>query len=382
MPLSRAFALALVIVLALAAIGGVIWYTGSDDPSVSLSDGASGDAEVVTKTLTPRDKTVKKSPEESPEESPQTSETVKTDNPDIAETTGSDATAPAEEQDAQKAENNNLSGDKASELSFDIIRVEKNGDTVLAGRAPADNEVRILDGTTILGRVEADQNGQWVYVLETPLEPGTHELGLEVEQEDGSKLKSADVAIVDVPEGEESALAVLVPADNQGASRVLQLPEKVGEEGIKNGELALDSVDYDDAGKTVIGGTATPGKKVAGYLNNEFVGQGTANDQGRWTVEPEQNVEEGLHQLRIDQLDEAGKVTARVEIPFSRSGKVETRPDERVVTVQPGNSLWRISRSIYGEGAHFAVIYDRNRDQIRDPDLIYPGQIFVLPKGE
>ncbi|MCM0019941.1 MAG: LysM peptidoglycan-binding domain-containing protein, partial [Tagaea sp.] len=46
----------------------------------------------------------------------------------------------------------------------------------------------------------------------------------------------------------------------------------------------------------------------------------------------------------------------------------------------PGNSLWRISRRIYGEGLRYTTIYAANREQIRDPDLIFPGQIFAVPK--
>jgi len=41
--------------------------------------------------------------------------------------------------------------------------------------------------------------------------------------------------------------------------------------------------------------------------------------------------------------------------------------------------LWRLSRTTYGEGTRYAVIYKANREQIRNPNLIYPGQIFVLP---
>ncbi|TXM96069.1 LysM peptidoglycan-binding domain-containing protein, partial [Methylobacterium sp. WL103] len=44
-----------------------------------------------------------------------------------------------------------------------------------------------------------------------------------------------------------------------------------------------------------------------------------------------------------------------------------------------GDSLWQISRRTYGAGDRYTVIYDANQQQIRNPDLIYPGQIFVLP---
>ena len=68
-----------------------------------------------------------------------------------------------------------------------------------------------------------------------------------------------------------------------------------------------------------------------------------------------------------------------METPFSRAVVLAALPGESAVIVQPGNSLWRISRRVYGEGVRYSVIYQANRDQIRDPDLIYPGQIFIVP---
>lgn len=65
----------------------------------------------------------------------------------------------------------------------------------------------------------------------------------------------------------------------------------------------------------------------------------------------------------------AGTGSSDVQIPG-----IETTRIER------GDSLWRISRRTYGEGEHYTLIYDANREQIRNPDLIYPGQVFVLPQ--
>ena len=49
--------------------------------------------------------------------------------------------------------------------------------------------------------------------------------------------------------------------------------------------------------------------------------------------------------------------------------------------VKRGDNLWQISRHLYGEGMRYSTIYEANSDQIRDPDRIYPGQIFVVPGG-
>jgi len=71
-----------------------------------------------------------------------------------------------------------------------------------------------------------------------------------------------------------------------------------------------------------------------------------------------------------------GKVRERAEIAFSPSGAL---PAEGRITVESGTSLWRLARKAYGSGFDYLVIYEANKDQIRDPDRIYPGQVFNLP---
>jgi nucleoid-associated protein YgaU len=72
----------------------------------------------------------------------------------------------------------------------------------------------------------------------------------------------------------------------------------------------------------------------------------------------------------------------RIEVPFERAQPSEILPAGQRIVVQPGNSLWRIARHNYGEGLRYTLIYEANRGQIRDPDLIYPGQVFVMPKTQ
>jgi nucleoid-associated protein YgaU len=47
--------------------------------------------------------------------------------------------------------------------------------------------------------------------------------------------------------------------------------------------------------------------------------------------------------------------------------------------IRRGDNLWTIARRVYGEGVKYTTIYDANTGQIRDPDRIYPGQVFSLP---
>ena len=275
--------------------------------------------------------------------------------------------------------------------AFDIVRVERSGETVMAGRATPGAEITVLDGAKVLGKVRANQNGEWVFLPDEPLAPGSHELGLSVGTAGGvsptGALESEQVVVVVVPDAAggggdqaaaqpETAIAVLTPRGGAGVSKILQQP---GDGGLADQDLVLNAVDYDETGAVVISGRATAGALIIVYLDNRVIGRMVADAQGAWQIRPEAPVVPGLHSLRVDRVDAKGKVIARVETPFSRSTVLANLGDEGFVVVQPGNSLWRIARRSYGEGPRYTVIYQANKNQIRNPDLIYPGQIFVVP---
>ena len=147
-------------------------------------------------------------------------------------------------------------------------------------------------------------------------------------------------------------------------------------------KLSLDTVDYDDTGKVAVGGHAPEGSRVLLYLDDRPVGGTESGTSGEWRVELGNKVESKRYTMRIDQIAPDGNVVARIESPFFPAGPIGHLPRHAVVFVQPGNSLWRIARQTYGGGVRYTLIYEANRDQIRDPHLIYPGQVFVLPKSQ
>ncbi|MEX0760163.1 MAG: LysM peptidoglycan-binding domain-containing protein, partial [Tistlia sp.] len=128
-------------------------------------------------------------------------------------------------------------------------------------------------------------------------------------------------------------------------------------------------------------GKVTPGGRVFAYIDDGFAGEAEGDAQGGWRLTAGEPVSLGLHRLRLDQVGEGGEVLARLETPFARSTLLTDLPEgERLVIVQPGNSLWRIAQRTYGEGLRYTVIFEANDSQIRDPNLIYPGQIFTVPE--
>ena len=59
-----------------------------------------------------------------------------------------------------------------------------------------------------------------------------------------------------------------------------------------------------------------------------------------------------------------------------------TVPATVSITVQPGYTLWGIARASLGDGILYVQVYNANKDKIKNPDLIYPGQVFTLPVQE
>ena len=152
-------------------------------------------------------------------------------------------------------------------------------------------------------------------------------------------------------------------------------------------DVMFDTINYSKDGDVAVTGRGTPESIVHFYLDNSPVASTAVDQAGYWSADLS-DVEAGVYTLRLDQLDQAGKVSSRIESPFKRENRsvlvdqmrdIASPARINVITVQPGNTLWAISRERYGRGILYVQVFDANKDKIRNPDLIYPGQIFDLP---
>lgn len=264
--------------------------------------------------------------------------------------------------------------------TFDIVRVDPRGTAVVAGRGAPGSTVALMIADEALASVEIDDAGEWVMIIDDPLPAGAAELSLLMTTPAGQEIRSEQVVVVSVPEGRDTTPLVVMGRPGE-ASRVFQSPF----DGVESGPLALETVDYDESGSVIFSGRAEPGSRVRVLADGQPVGDTLATDAGRWVLEAGASFPPGVYDLQIDQIDpDTGRVTAVIALPFERAAPedaISARESGRVV-VQPGNSLWRIARRLYGEGFQYTVIYEANRDQIRDPDLIYPGQVFETPPSD
>jgi len=287
--------------------------------------------------------------------------------------------APAPQPEAKPAEPAPATAVMAP--SFDVARIGRDGHAVIAGRATPGAKIVLLDGGKEIAHGEADQRGEWVLLMQdTPLSPGQHELRVVQHQEGHAPVTSEQVVIVVVPPSPDSGdetLVMISPPD--GASKLLQSPSA---EGVpKSNDLQLSTLDYDDRGHVTISGQAKAGSAVRAYIDDKAAADGTSGKDGHWRLSPAEAVGPGKHVLRLDRLGPDGKPVARLELPFERLLTAATaKTDNRRLNVVRGDNLWNIARAHYGEGWQYTVIFNANKGQIRDPNLIYPGQNFSLPK--
>lgn len=258
---------------------------------------------------------------------------------------------------------------------FDIVRIAPDGQAVIAGTAAPNAQVAIRDQGKTIGEVQADAQGSWVFIPPAALPPGPGELTLAEHAAGGAMIASTGSVLLQVPGGQAAAVpAMAVLASPNAAPLVLQPPGPH-----TKGKLALAALDYGQSGDVRLGGTARPGTTVRVYVDNAPVGEARAGADGTWSLAPRNQVATGMHKLRLDQVAATGKVTARLELPFRREAMAGTQLAAGTVMVQPGNSLWWFARQAYGAGLRYTVIYQANRATVRNPNLIYPGQVLTVP---
>ena len=327
---------------------------------------------------------------------------------------------------------------------LDTFRVEGDGSSVFAGRATPNQMVDILLNGSPIERVTTDASGSFVAFLQLPYLDDGQTISLladpdgvaiasaetyliapisapvvvaaveadpivqddlvaltdPVPQDDpvvhDDAIEQNNSAVIDIPLPQP----VPVPASAPAAAPAILIVTAEGVEVVQPAlgnvapdvlsNVALDSVTYDPSGEVLIAGRAAGEGFVKVYLDNQPITTSRIVAGGTWRTDLP-DVDTGIYTLRIDEVDTAGEVVSRIETPFKREEPEVVaqalaidvaKPDFQVAmtTVQPGTTLWAIARDQFGSGIMYVEVFEANRDRIRDPNLIYPGQVFRLPE--
>jgi nucleoid-associated protein YgaU len=220
---------------------------------------------------------------------------------------------------------------------FDIVRIERNGDAVVAGRAAPGAIVNLLRNGERVDRATAGPSGEFV-MIPPRLPPGDGELTLSTELPDGTVAVSKHSV----------AIALDAPKVETAQSRAERPPAIA----------------------------ATPPAPTPAAAPRELAEATSPSAPAETTPETQRQTANVQH-AAVSQPPHATTAAPATE-PGSSSAETAAKTGTRIVS--RGDSLWRISRLAYGVGTEYATIFKANRERIRDPDRIYPGQTFILPR--
>ena len=289
------------------------------------------------------------------------------------------------ENDQGNQQENKISLEEIESLSVDVFRVDELGNIISAGKVSKKAKIEILaDNKKIIGADETAEDGSFVVfgkVQSTGLVQSVKIRGLIGDKGQEKIVNSADLFFVlpqierdnekEVNKTEKTPLIV----QDDGKDLKVLAPIQVSSVD----SITLDTISYTENSSTELAGRARLAYSVRIYLNNKLESETKVSESGAWKAALS-NVQAGVYTLRLDEVSENGKVEGRLELPFKKEEEALIQAmGEGSITVQPGNSLWRIARKYYGKGIQYVEIFERNSHLIRDPDLIYPGQIFSLP---
>ena len=258
--------------------------------------------------------------------------------------------------------------------TFDIVRISKTGDIVMAGKSEPNETVELLDGEEIIAEVISDGNGEWVWVSRFPVESGIKKFKLQYK----NNLNSSSI----------SDQTVIVLVDNESniipkVARVLSSDvENIDMLNLKkiNDAITLDFLSYSPSGLIILSGRTVSNTEIEILKSAEILGKTKSNENGAWKFIIKKS------DYSNEEVSIKTKINGETLILTYNQAEIKKRfentnfqfYDDRII-VQKGNSLWRIARKTLGGGLFYTEIYKNNLAKIKNPNLIYPGQVFNIP---
>ena len=290
-------------------------------------------------------------------------------------------------------EKKNLSNEKIIIPKVDILKVSPDGSYIIAGKGKPNSKISLLEKGNKIESIDADESGSWVIVSQDNLESGDNLLIINQDNIDGTSTQSKEIFVTKIDkENETKPLVIEIVNDDGGKLSIIQSPSiKKLENNVEN-DLTLSekhinkknifkiqSVSFSQDGSLSIQGIANYGSNIEISVNKNL-SRIFLKNKPEWIFNSSYKLGYGMHKLVANLKSQDNIILDSITLPFMRSEMPSGELPDNYVLIKPGDMLWTISYKIYGNPLKYIEIYKENRDQISNPDLIFPGQVFSIPK--
>ena len=285
----------------------------------------------------------------------------------------------------------------AARLKIDLARVKPDGAAVFAGMAAPNAKIRIFEGDILLGETIANAIGEWVIVLEKSLAAGQHLISVAMERSDGTTEMADRSLAIEIYQGTETKpLVALLPETASEAPVLIQSPDDMNTAALsktaeavsakaqaksQTAALVPSAIVWRDASRILISGKSRGGVRVTVNDAKGQFGEALVLADGAWQVSGSLDMDIAVNHLRFTLFDDTDQTIGRYDLPIKARDLAKGQDGSPLVVVNKGDMLWRIAYHQLGEGVKYVDIVRRNPQDITDPDLIFPKQIFAVPQS-
>ena len=279
----------------------------------------------------------------------------------------------------------------AETLKLEVVRVRPDGSLVVAGKGLPNSKIEIISNAEVIAITTSDKIGDFVAVPQKQLKSGEYFLSFRQTTEDNNVVIANKSVAINVT-GKKDDVPIVAIVDSQGklGAKVIQAPglekqeqsikitKQINSKTIEEPQIKILAITHDSkVGQLVLSGIAYNGVQVnAGFTGKETSSTKIINDE--WTLSIPGKLIAGKQKVFAVLLGKNGKVLSENSIIISGKS-VENANGKTLIIVQKGDALWNIAYQRLGLGNRYIDIVELNKDKIKNPDLIYPKQLFIIP---
>ena len=296
-----------------------------------------------------------------------------------------------EEDDANPIETKLSKKQDSEVIKLEVIRVRPDGSLVIAGKGLPNSKIEIISGSTVIATTQSDNIGEFVAVPDKQLKSGEYLLAFR-QTTKANKISIANEAVAINVTGGLNDIPIVAIIDSEGklGARVIQAPGLIEKETKskvdKDNDISIKilptisilAITYDiKVGQLILSGIASGGAQVnAGFSGKETSSTKILNNS--WSLTIPGKLISGKQKVFAFIIGKDGKVLSKNSINITGS-IIKDANGKTFVVVQKGDALWNIAYNRLGLGIRYTDIVELNKEKIKNPNLIYPKQLFILP---